>query len=80
LFFLDRRVKMMKQIFLINLVSSSCMLLLSVMRWFSGYEFALIHFLVGLVGAAGLMWCAITSSDFVHVDDLFEDSEEVEEK
>lgn len=71
---------MMKQIFLINLVSSSCMLLLSVMRWFSGYEFAFIHFLVGLVGAAGLMWCAIASSDFVHVDDLFEDSEKVEEK
>jgi hypothetical protein len=53
--------------------------LLSVMRWFSGYEFALIHFLVGLlVRQVDVVRDCVKR--FCPCDDLFEDSEEVEEK
>ena len=71
---------MRKTIFFCNLVSSVVILTLAFVEWL--YTFPIsgspFHVIMTVVGTMGITWSVLEWNDFVHVDDLFEDSEVVE--
>ena len=71
---------MRKTIFFCNLVSSTVMLTLSFVAWLSTFPISgsPFHVIMTVVGTMGMTWSVLEWADFVHADDLFEDSEVVE--
>lgn len=69
---------MNKFFFLMCLIGSTIALLLTFLTWFDEFrDFTFLHMVLGMLGASGLTIVGVLSPDFVHVDDLFKDSEEV---
>ena len=71
---------MNKLFFLMCLVASTVAILLAFLTWFDEFrDFTFLHMVLGMLGASGLTLVAVLSSEFVHVNDLFKNSEEVKE-
>jgi ABC-type sulfate transport system substrate-binding protein len=56
------------------------MLTLSFVAWLSTFPMSgsPFHVIMTVVGTMGMTWSVLEWNDFVHADDLFEDSEVVE--
>lgn len=66
---------MQKTIFLTSLMTSIVTFVLTMSAWFDGStDFGLLHLLLLVVSVIGLTCSAFAVKDFVHVDDLFENS------